>query len=84
MMQEFKMTLEKEEVKFQSRLEEVKKDFEKDKVKLIQDLQNRVDKVVELEIKLDESREKEGKLQEFITSDEKGKLKRMQTLENSL
>lgn len=53
-------------------------------MKLIEDLSNRVDKVVDLEIKLDESREKEKKLEDFISSDDKKKLKTIHKLETNM
>ncbi|EAR95613.3 kinesin motor catalytic domain protein (macronuclear) [Tetrahymena thermophila SB210] len=84
MMQEFKQELEKEQIKQQKKVEEVKLEYEKKIIKLTEDLQNRVDKVVELEIKLDESREREAKLQDFITSDEKTRMKKITTLENNM
>ena len=43
-----------------------------------------MDKVVELEIKLDECKEREKKLEDFIASDDKSKFKKINYLESNM
>ena len=58
--------------------------FEKERIILIKDLQNRVDKVAELEVELDDTKEKFRALENSMTSGEKSLKKKVSSLESNL
>lgn len=58
----------------------VKEECEKRVEKITGDLQNRVNKVIDLEMKLDEGKEREDRLLGMLSSDDKSKFRKIDSL----